>query len=136
MKRAKELRKRLGERYSFKRWVSGQELFRLQKCPPEDFIDQLLAVLEVGCVKMEVVAFKDGESVRIGYDVFVKDSLEAKEWICYDVSNCAVRLKEADMLLKLDEIVEGNGLSYTECCFEKVDGIEVATDKKLAERPP
>ena len=41
MSRAKELRKRLGERYSFKRMVSGQELFRLQKRPPEDFTEKL-----------------------------------------------------------------------------------------------
>lgn len=136
MSRAKELRKRLGERYSFKRMVSGQELFRLQKRPPEDFTDKLLAVLVVGCVKMEAIAFMDGNKVEVGYDIFVKDSPDAREWICYDVVNKAVKLKESDMLFELDKIVESNGLSYTECCFEKVDGIEIEVSKKPIERPP
>ena len=136
MNRAKELRKRLGDKYSFKRMVSGQELFRLQKRPPEDFTDKLLAVLVVGCVKMEAVAYRDGMKVEVGYDIFVKDAPDAREWICYDIVNKAVKLKESDMLFELDKIVENNGLSYTECCFEKVDGIEIEVGKKPIERPP
>ena len=136
MNRAKELRKRLGERYSFKRMVSGQELFRLQKRPPEDFTDKLLAVLVVGCVKMEAVAYRDGTKVEVGYDIFVKDAPDAREWICYDVVNKAVKLKESDMLFELDKIVESNRLSYTECCFEKVEGIEIEVGKKPIGHPP
>ena len=136
MSRAKELRKRLGERYSFKRMVSGQELFRLQKRPPEDFTDALLAELIVGCVKMEAVAYRDGTTVEVGYDIFVKDAPDAREWICYDVVNKAVKLKESDMLFELDKIVENNGLSYTECCFEKVEGIEIEVGKKPIGHPP
>ena len=136
MSRAKELRKRLGEKYSFKRMVSGQELFRLQKRPPKDFTEQLLAVLVVGCVKMEAVAYRDGNKVEVGYDIFVKDAPDAREWICYDVVNKAVKLKESDMLFELDKIVESNRLSYTECCFEKVDGIEIDVEKKPIGRPP
>lgn len=136
MNRAKELRKRLGDKYSFKRMVSGQELFRLQKRPPEDFTDKLLAVLVVGCVKMEAVAYRDGMKVEVGYDIFVKDAPDAREWICYDIVNKAVKLKESDMLFELDKIVENNGLSYTECCFEKVEGIEIEVGKKPIGHPP
>ena len=136
MSRAKELRKRLGDKYSFKRMVSGQELFRLQKRPPEDFTDKLLAVLVVGCVKMEAVAYRDGMKVEVGYDIFVKDAPDAREWICYDIVNKAVKLKESDMLFELDKIVENNGLSYTECCFEKVEGIEIEVGKKPIGHPP
>ena len=136
MNRAKELRKRLGDKYSFKRMVSGQELFRLQKRPPEDFTDKLLAVLVVGCVKMESVAYRDGIKVEVGYDIFVKDAPDAREWICYDIVNKAVKLKESDMLFELDKIVENNGLSYTECCFEKVEGIEIDVGKKPIGHPP
>ena len=136
MNRAKELRKRLGDKYSFKRMVSGQELFRLQKRTPEDFTDKLLAVLVVGCVKMEAVAYRDGNKVEVGYDIFVKDAPDAREWICYDVVNKAVKLKESDMLFELDKIVENNGLSYTECCFEKVEGIEIEVGKKPIGHPP
>ena len=136
MSRAKELRKRLGERYSFKRWVSGQEVFRLQRRPPEDFTDMVLAELIVGCVKMEAVAYKDGDRVEVGYDIFVKDSPDAREWICYDISNHAVRLKESEMLAELDRVVSTNGLSYTECCFERLEGMVVTDEKKPFERPP
>ena len=136
MNRAKELRKRLGDKYSFKRMVSGQELFRLQKRPPEDFTDKLLAVLVVGCLKMEAVAYRDGTTVEVGYDIFVKDAPDAREWICYDIVNKAVKLKESDMLFELDKIVENNGLSYTECCFEKVEGIEIEVGKKQIGHPP
>ena len=136
MSRAKELRICLGEKYSFKRMVSGQELFRLQKRPPEDFTDKLLAVLVVGCVKMEAVAYRDGNKIEVGYDIFVKDAPDAREWICYDVVNKAVKLKESDMLFELDKIVENNGLSYTECCFEKVEGIEIEVGKKPIGHPP
>ena len=136
MSRAKELRKCLGERYSFKRWVSGQELFRLQKRPPDDFTDAVLAELIVGCVKMEAVAYLDGGRVEVGYDIFVKDSPDAREWICYDISNRAVRLKESEMLAELDRVVSVNGLSYTECCFERLDGVAVTDEKKPPERPP
>ena len=136
MSRAKELRKCLGGRYSFKRWVSGQELFRLKKRPSKDFTATLLAELIVGCIKMEAVAYRDGNKIEVGYDIFVKDSPEAREWICYDIVNRAVKLKEADMLFELDKIVESNGLSYTECCFEKVDGIEIEVSKKPMEHPP
>ena len=136
MNRAKELRKGLGDKYSFKRMVSGQELFRLQKRPPEDFTDKLLAVLVVGCVKMEAVAYRDGMKVEVGYDIFVKDAPDAREWICYDIVNKAVKLKESDMLFELDKIVENNGLSYTECCFEKVEGIEIEVGKKPIGHPP
>ena len=40
------------------------------------------------------------------------------------------------MLFELDKILESNRLSYTECCFEKVDGIEIEVGKKPIERPP
>ena len=50
--------------------------------------------------------------------------------------NKAVKLKESDMLFELDKIVESNRLSYTECCFEKVDGIEIEVGKKPIGHPP
>ena len=136
MNRAKELRKSLGERYTFKRWVSGQELFRLQRHPPEIFYDTVLAELIVGCVKMEAVAYKDGDRIEVGYDIFVKDEPESKGWICYDVVNKSLRVKEAEMLSELDKYVKTNGLSYTECCFEKLDGVEIDMTQKPSKHPP
>ena len=121
--RAKALRKQLGEGYSFKRWISGQALFRLQRNPPKDFTDTVIAELVVGCVKMEAVAFKEEGQIQVGYDVFVKDAPTARDWICYDTSNNGVQIKESEMLSELDRVVSANGLSYTQCCFDKLEGL-------------
>jgi hypothetical protein len=40
------------------------------------------------------------------------------------------------MLFELDKIVESNRLSYTECCFEKLDGMVVTDEKKPIGHPP
>lgn len=67
---------------------------------------------------------------QMGYDVFVKDDPNSPEWICYDSLDNAVSFKEADMLAVLDRVVEQNGLSYTKCCFEKLEGRQVKNDEK------
>ena len=40
----------------------------------------------------------------------------------YDSLSIPVSLREADMLSVLDRVVRENGLSYTECCFQKLEG--------------
>ena len=40
------------------------------------------------------------------------------------------------MLAELDRVVLANGLSYTECCFERLEGMVVTDEKKPFERPP
>ena len=92
-----------------------------------------MASLTVGCVKIEATLFKSKEKLKLCYDVFVKDTPDSDEWICYENPPDTVKLKEAEMLLVLDRIVKENGLSYTECCFEKLDGKVISPVEKPSE---
>ena len=133
MKLTKELKKQLGEKYSFTRPVSDRDIFLLQRQPPQNFAETVVASLTAGCVKIEATLFKTKEKLSLCYDVFVKDIPDSDEWICYETPNDTVKLKEAEMLSVLDRIVSENGLSYTECCFEKLDGKVISPMNKPSE---
>ncbi len=133
MKPTKELRKQLGDKYSFIRFMPDRDIFLLQRNPPQNFAETVVASLTVGCVKIEATMFKTKEKLSLCYDVFVKDTPHSDEWICYETPTDTVKLKEADMLSVLDRIVSENGLSYTECCFEKLDGKVISPMEKPSE---
>ena len=113
--------------------MSDRDVFLLQRKPPQNFAETVVASLVVGCVKIEATLFKNKEKLSLCYDVFVKDTPDSDEWICYDTPSDAVKLKEAEMLSVLDRIVTENGLSYTECCFEKLDGKVISPVEKPSE---
>ncbi len=131
--KVKDLRKMLGEKYSFVRHLSDREVVRLQRQPPIYFDDTVVATLIAGCVKIEAVLFREKHLLQLGYDVFVKDDPDSPEWIRYDAPNDRVRLKESEMLAVLDRIVIANDLSYTESCFERIDGKLIKVDKEAKE---
>lgn len=122
MKLTKDLKNQLGDKYFFTRPVSDRDIFLLQRNIPQNFSEVVVASLTVGCVKIEATLFKTKEKLSLCYDVFVKDTPDSDEWICYENPSDTVKLKEAEMLSVLDRIVSENGLSYTECCFEKLNG--------------
>ena len=133
MKRIKELKKQLGGKYFFCRPLSDRDVFLLQRNPPKNFAETVVASLTVVCVKIEATLFKSKEKLKLCYDVFVKDTPDSDEWICYENPPDTVKLKESEMLLVLDRIVKDNGLSYTECCFEKLDGKVISPMEKPSE---
>ena len=133
MKRIKELKKQLGGKYFFCRPLSDRDVFLLQRNPPKNFVETVVASLTVGCVKIEATLFKSKEKLKLCYDVFVKDTPDSDEWICYENPPDTVKLRETEMLLVLDRIVSENGLSYTECCFEKLDGKVISPVEKPSE---
>ena len=133
MKRIKELKKQLGGKYFFCRPLSDRDVFLLHRNPPKNFAETVVASLTVGCVKIEAALFKSKEKLKLCYDVFVKDTPDSDEWICYENPPDTVKLREAEMLLVLDRIVKENGLSYTECCFEKLDGKVISPVEKPSE---
>ena len=130
MNRIRELKKQLGSAYSFQKFMSDRRVARLCKQHLPRRIDTLAASLTVGCMKINAVLFQEDGSLRLGYDVYVKDSPDSTEWICFDCPSEPASLKESDMLAVLDRIVRENGLSYTECCFEMLEGCE-PPDKKI-----
>ena len=133
MKRIKELKKQLGGKYFFCRPLSDRDVFLLQRNPPKNFAETVVASLTVGCVKIEATLFKSKEKLKLCYDVFVKDTPDSDEWICYENPTDTVKLRETEMLLVLDRIVSENSLSYTECCFEKLDGKVISPVEKPSE---
>lgn len=130
MNRAKELRRTMGDGYVYQRFMTDREVFRLRRQGPRHMEDTVAASLTVGCMKINSVLFQAEDSLWLGYDVYVKDSPGSAEWICFDSSSGPASLKEQDMLATLDRIVSENGLSYTECCFERLEGI-MPPDKKI-----
>ena len=133
MKLTKDLKHQLGDRYAFTRPVSDRDIFLLQRNIPQNFSEAVVASLTVGCVKIEATLFKTKEKLSLCYDVFVKDTPDSDEWICYETPTDTVKLREAEMLSVLDRIVSENGLSYTECCFEKLNGKVISPKEKPSE---
>ena len=126
MNRMKSLKRSLGEKYVFEKFLTGREIReRLNQRPPF-LTDTVAASLTVGCVKIELVIFKTYDALALGYDVFVKDKPDSPEWICYDNLSDPVCIKdrhmESEMFAALDRAVESYGLSYTECNFEIASG--------------
>lgn len=133
MKRIKELKNQLGDKYFFCRPMSDRDIFLLQRKTPQNFAETVVASLTAGCVKIEATLFKNKEKLSLCYDVFVKDTTDSDEWICYETPTDTVKLKETEMLSVLDRIVSENALSYTECCFEKLNGKVISHVEKPSE---
>ena len=130
MNRAKELRRTMGAGYVYQKFMTDREVSRLRKQAPRHMEDTVAASLTVGCMKINSVLFQSDGTLQLGYDVYVKDSPSSAEWICFDSPSTPASLKEQDMLAVLDRIVSENSLSYTKCCFERLEGI-VPPDKKI-----
>lgn len=122
MNRKKELQKQLGGRYFYERFLNELKIKKLRRDIPSDFSETVAAMLTVGCLRLNAVLYRSGDKLLLGYDVFVKDDPDSSEWIYYDGLSDSVSLKETDMLYILDRIATEHGLSYTESCFDRLDG--------------
>ena len=130
MNKIRKLKKELGNKYLFRRFISDKEIRRLQKTYTAEFEPMTVAELTAGYVKIECSIYKSEFGLQLGYDVFVKDAPSSAYWIFYDSPNVLASTKESDMLSVLNRVVEENGLSYTECCFKKLDGKIVKANTK------
>lgn len=122
---SKELKLLLGEQYKYESLYSEEEVEQFLQRSPRYFADRVVSSLSAGCVRIDALLYRSRDSLKLGYDVFVKDRPEYSDWICYDSPDDKVSLKEEDMLSVLNRIVLENGLSYTECSFEQLEGKEV-----------
>lgn len=130
MKLKRQLLNELGSRYSYQRILSDREIYALKaKGFPRNF-DYIAATLTAGCVRIDAVIYDSPTGSKLGYDIFIKDSPDTQEWICYDSIDDALSAKEGDMLSALNRIVEDNGLSYTECCFPRLNGVDYTVKKE------
>ena len=78
---------------------------------------------------MNAVLYRSCKELLLGYDVFVKDDPNSPEWIFYESLSEPVSLKETDMIQILDRLIAEHGLSYTESCFDSLDGKMVKKEK-------
>ena len=129
MSRKKELQRQLGGRYSYERLLSDREIQKLRRDIPADFSETTAAVLIAGCLRLAAVLYRASAEMLLGYDLFVKDDPGSPEWIYYDGLSDPVSLKEADMIRILDRLIAEHGLSYTESCFDRLDGKAVEKEK-------
>lgn len=129
MSRKKELQRQLGGRYSYERLLSDREIQKLRRDIPADFSETTAAVLIAGCLRLASVLYRASAELLLGYDLFVKDDPGSPEWIYYDGLSDPVSLKEADMIRILDRLIAEHGLSYTESCFDRLDGKAVEKEK-------
>ena len=120
-----ELKLLLGEQYKYESFYSEEEVAQFLQRSPRQFADRVVSSLSAGCVRIDALLYRSRDTLKLGYDVFVKDRPESSDWICYDSPDDKVSLKEEDMLSVLNRIVSENGLSYTECNFELLEGKEV-----------
>ena len=118
----KELQRQLGGRYLYERFLSEREIKKFHREIPNDFSEVVAATLTAGCLRLTAVLYRSDNKLLLGYDVFVKDDVDSPEWIYYNGLSDSVSLKETDMLRVLDRIAAEHGLSYTESCFDRLDG--------------
>ena len=129
MNKARTLRRQLGAGYTYTRLLAAKEVRRLQAQPPPHFVQRTVAVLVAGCLKLETVLFGTATGPVLGYDLFVKDDPHASDWIYYGSRDAAADgAGETQMAQVLDALAQREGLSYTVCCFERLDGAQVRTD--------
>lgn len=128
MNKAKALRRQLGTGYTYTRLLSVKEARQLQAQPPPHFTQRTVAILRAGCLKLEQVLFSTAAGPQWGYDLFVKDDPGARDWIYYGSPDApADGAGEVEMANVLDAFAQREGLSYTVCCFEKMDNIYANT---------
>ena len=132
MNKARELKKKYGGQYLFRKYLTDRQIAELKSVPPDPFPDTAAASLEVGCVRMDAILFLSSAGLELGHDILVKDAPDSLEWIYYDAIP-ADSLKETDMAEKLDWYITEHGLSYTDCGFTRLDG---KTVKEKKTKPP
>ena len=121
----KQLKKDLGKRYCFKRYMTAGEV-KKKLYGKAGYEERLVATLTVGCVKINAVIYFIDEKSQIALDILVKDTPESEEWICYDTLSDEIKLSprniEQSMFDILNREVKEYGLSYTQCNFEVLNG--------------
>lgn len=130
MKKAKQLKKKYGTRYLFRKYLTDRQIDRLKTEVKLSGTDMTAASLEIGCIRLDAVLFRSSIGTELAYDVLVRDTLDSLEWICYD-SIPAKSVKENDMAGTLDSYIRAHSLTYEDCRFVRLDGKIIKSGKAL-----
>lgn len=116
--------------YSYEKCIGDDEIRRLLFTFRQDFPEQTAAILTAGYVKLNAVLYQKDGRIHLGCDLYIKDSPDSAEWIFYEALCDTEDVSELTMLKILDHAVKERGLSYTECCFEHLDGVKISAETK------
>ena len=112
------LKQRLGTDYQFNVTLSLENLRKILNENYESFADEVVFVLNAGCVNIEATIYLSAKGLSIGYDCCIKDRDLDGDWISYnsipDKVNLDVNDMEAEMFRVLNKFVTEHGLSYFE----------------------
>lgn len=125
--RRKKIKRELGERYRFCQIFPERKIRKAELVFPGP---QTVASLTVGCVRIESRLYPDEGSLKPAWYVFVKDDPVSPDWIFYESPEGPASGKEREMFRVLDQIVRRDHLSYTECCFERLEGCAGRADRE------
>ena len=125
------MKKAMKEHYRFVKLLSDKEIDAyFSGRPVERFV--LVAMLNIGYVKIELSLWPGEEPGNVCLDLMVKDRPDSRGWICYDCFSLENKLfkhgMESAMFRILDQKVREYGLSYTECNFEMLRGTSPKKD--------
>lgn len=126
MNRRSVIKKELGPLYTFEKHQKWSEVLRLIQQNKPTKSDLLISALTAGCVKLVAVLYPGEGRLHTGYDLYVRENTDDRQWICYDHLTDSVERKDSKrelaMFRTLDQYIQGNGLSYTDCQFMKLSG--------------
>ena len=78
MNERRKLKRQLGSKYKFKRYMTAGEAKAILNSKPKDNRERLYAALTVGCVKISAVLFPTPSGMTFGCDILVKDKPDSK----------------------------------------------------------
>lgn len=122
MSERREIKSLLGKSYLYRRYISEMEKSKIRNIVKKQNSEYVMSVLIAKNLKVEAVMICGSDPEKYFYDVFVKDDSDAKEWVFYESIESDGQCDEYKLFSILDAIVKADGLSYTECNFEVLNG--------------
>ena len=116
--------------YRYEKHMDDDEIYGIVNGYKKLESDCMLASLVVGCLKIEAVFYRANEEKLPVFEVYVKASADAEEWICFDSPDDEVPMVDHDfahnMFRALERVRMDYGLSYTDPDFEMLAGKKAA----------
>lgn len=124
MKSVKKLKRCFGSSYHFEKYFSDNEIRSIYKNKLHYDYDLKIASLKINHIRLDTVFYWNEDGLNISFDVYVKDSIDSFEWICFDNVTVAHNFKlknlEKEMVSFLNREIDCYHLSYSDCYYETV----------------
>jgi hypothetical protein len=124
-------------RYRFEKFMENDEIYDYVGGIKKLESDCVLASLTAGCLKIEAVFYRANHLQFPVYEVYVRPSETAEEWVCFDSPDIDVPMIDEHlagyMFDALESVRLDYGLSYTDPDFGKLTGKDVPEADKPQE---